>query len=193
MSKIYSPKKGVTAGTIGGIVGGVVMLVPMMLMMSMMNLPADLFPMLIGMAMNQMQQSASISGIGVHLVTSLIIGVIFGAVISSSKLSVTSFKKGIPLGIGAGIISFVVLFLPMSMEVFPPTMMQLMQMMNPEASQEMIMQQLQGMQPMVLAGSFVSHIIYGIVLGVVSSAILKKSKNKAYNFDSVEEVFDEGK
>jgi hypothetical protein len=193
MSKIYSPKKWVTAGTIGGIVGGVVMLVPMMLMMSMMNLPADLFPMLIGMAMNQMQQSASISGIGVHLVTSLIIGVIFGAVISSSKLSVTSFKKGIPLGIGAGIISFVVLFLPMSMEVFPPTMMQLMQMMNPEASQEMIMQQLQGMQPMVLVGSFVSHIIYGIVLGVVSSAILRKSKNKAYNFDSVEEVFDEGK
>jgi len=193
MSKIYSPKKGVTAGTIGGIVGGIVMLVPMMLMMSMMNLPADLFPMLIGSIMNQMQQSASISGIGVHLVTSLIIGVIFGAVISSSKLSVTSFKKGIPLGIGAGIISFVVLFLPMSMEVFPPTMMQLMQMMNPEASQEMIMQQLQGMQPMVLAGSFVSHIIYGIVLGVVSSAILRKSKNKAYNFDSMEEVFDEGK
>ena len=193
MSKIYSPKKGVTSGTIGGIVGGIVMLVPMMLMMSMMNLPADLFPMLIGMAMNQMQQSASISGIGVHLVTSLIIGIIFGAVISSSKLSVTSFKKGIPLGIGAGIISFVVLFLPMSMEVFPPTMMQLMQMMNPEASQEMIMQQLQGMQPMVLAGSFVSHIIYGIVLGVVSSAILRKSKNKAYNFDSMEEVFDEGK
>lgn len=192
MSKIYSPKKGVTAGTIGGIVGGIVMLVPMMLMMSMMNLPADLFPMLIGMAMNQMQQSASISGIGVHLVTSLIIGVIFGAVISSSKLSVTSFKKGIPLGIGAGIISFVVLFLPMSMEVFPPTMMQLMQMMNPEASQEMIMQQLQGMQPMVLAGSFVSHIIYGIVLGVVSSAIMRKPK-KAYNFDSLEEILDEGK
>jgi hypothetical protein len=41
-------------------------------------------------------------------------------------------------------------------------------------------------------GSFVSHIIYGIVLGVVSSAIMRKPK-KAYNFDSLEEILDEGK
>jgi hypothetical protein len=41
-------------------------------------------------------------------------------------------------------------------------------------------------------GSFVSHFIYGVVLGVFSSAIMRKPK-KAYNFDSLEEVLDEGK
>ena len=58
----------------------------------------------------------------------------------------------------------------------PPIMMQLMQMMNPAAPQEMIMTQLQDMQPMMLAGSLISHIIYGAVLGLVSSAILTRSK-----------------
>jgi hypothetical protein len=51
-------------------------------------------------------------------------------------------------------------------------------MMNPEAPQEMIMQQLQGMQPMLLIGSLVSHIIYGVVLGVVTSAIVKRSQKQ---------------
>lgn len=193
MSKNYSAKKGIGTGVIAGIIAGIVMLVPMMGMMSMMNLPNDLFPILIGMMLGQPQDSAAMTGIGLHFVPSIIVGVIFGAVVSSSKLSITSFKKGIPLGIGAGIISFVVLFFPLVMEVFPSIMMHLMQVMNPEAPQEMIIQQLQSMQPMILAGSFASHIIYGIVLGVVSSAILRKSKKPAHNFDTLEEVFDERK
>jgi len=175
MEKMYSRKKAIGAGAIGGIVAGIVMLAPMMGMMSMMNLPVDLFPKLIGLSMGQTMESAPPSGTVLHFLPSIIVGVIFGAVVSSSRLSITSFKKGIPLGIAAGIISFIVVFLPFMMTVLPPIMMQLMQMMNPEAPQEMIMTQLQGMQPMMLAGALISHIIYGAVLGLVSSAILRKS------------------
>jgi hypothetical protein len=46
---------------------------------------------------------------------------------------------------------------------------------------------------MILIGSFASHIIYGSVLGVVSSAILRKPKKAPHNFDSLEEVFGEQK
>ena len=193
MPKNYSSKKGIGAGVIAGVIAGIVMLVPMMSMMSMLNLPNDLFPILIGMTMGQPQESAAIIGVGLHFIPSILVGVIFGAVVSSSKLTITSFKKGIPLGIGAGVISFIVLFFPMIMTVLPPSMMQLMQMMNPEAPQEMIMQQLQGMQPKILVGALIAHIIYGIVLGVVSSAILRKSKKTPHNFDTLEEVFDERK
>ena len=89
MPKNYSAKKGIGAGVIAGIIAGIVMLVPMMLMMSMMNLPNDLFPILIGMTMGEPQDSAAMTGIGLHFVPSIIVGVIFGAVISSSKLSIT--------------------------------------------------------------------------------------------------------
>lgn len=189
MNNVYSIKKSLGAGIIGGIAAGIVMLIPMMSMMSMMNLPSDLFPILIGMMMGQNQESAAMTGLVFHFVPSIIIGVIFGAIIISSKLTITSFKKGIPLGIAAGIISFVVLFLPMIMTVFPPMMLQLMQMMNPDAPKEMIMQQLQSMQPMILGGALFSHVIYGIVLGVVTSAILRKSK-KNYDFESFEDIWD---
>ena len=60
----------------------------------------------------------------------------------------------------------------------PSTMLQLMQMMNPEAPQEMIMQQLQSVQPMLLMDSLISHIIFGAVLGGAASAIVKKSQKQ---------------
>ncbi len=171
---IYSTKKAIGAGAIGGIVGGIVMLAPMMAMMSMLNLPSDLFPKLVGMTLGQTPESAAMVGIGFHFIASIIIGLIFGAVINASALMISSFKKGIGLGLATGIISFVVLFLPMMMVIFPPTMMKMMAMMNPNAPQDMIMKQLQGMQPMLLAGSAISHLIYGAVLGAVVSAILTR-------------------
>lgn len=169
---MYTIKKGIGAGAIGGIVAGIVMLVPMMSMMSMMNLPSDLFPKLVGMTMNQPPESASMLGIGIHFVSSVTIGIIFGAVISTRRLAVTSFKKGVGIGIATGAIAYIVLFLPMITTVLPPTMMGLMQMMNPGAPQDMIMQQLQAMQPMLFSGSAISHLIFGAVLGIVASLIL---------------------
>lgn len=172
MYKIYSIKKSIGAGAAGGIVAGIVMLVPMMLMMSMMNLPSDLFPKLLGLTMGLSPDSAVMAGTGLHFVASIAIGLVFGAVVSSSKLSISSFKKGIGLGIITGAISFVILFLPMMMAVLPSSMMNLMVMMNPGAPKEMIMSQLQSMQPLILSGSFISHLIYGAVLGTITSLIL---------------------
>lgn len=40
------------------------------------------------------------------------------------------------------------------------------------------MSQLQSLQPMMIAGSLISHVIYGLVLGIVASVILKRSSNK---------------
>ncbi|MBS3926303.1 MAG: hypothetical protein KGZ34_06410 [Nitrosarchaeum sp.] len=176
MEQSYSSKKGIGAGAIAGIIAGIVMLVPMMIMMSMINLPSDLFPILVGMTMGQTQEDAAMTGIMIHFIPSIMIGVIFGATINVSQLSLKDFKKGISLGMAAGIISFAVIFLPMMMNVLPPTMLQLMQMMNPGAPQDMIMQQLQSMQPMLLIGSLVSHIIYGIVLGSITYVIVRKSQ-----------------
>ncbi|MFQ5439898.1 MAG: hypothetical protein ACE5DL_00390 [Nitrosopumilaceae archaeon] len=182
MQKIYSSKIGIGAGVFGGIIAGLVMLAPMMSMMSVLDLPSDLFPILVGISMGQSQESAGAMGFGIHILSSALIGLVFGAVINTAKFSIKSFKKGISLGVLTGIVSFGVIFVPMMTNVLPPTMLQWMQMMNPSASQEMIVQQLQNMQPMLLVGSFVSHIVYGAVLGIASSIILKKlPKTLEYN------------
>ncbi|CAE6501058.1 hypothetical protein [Candidatus Nitrosotenuis uzonensis] len=178
MEKSYSVKNGMAAAGIGGIIAGAVMIIPMMGMMSMMNLPADLFSTIVGITVGKPQESAAMTGMTLHFVPSILIGLIFGVIISSSKLAITGFKKGISLGIAAGIVSFVVLFIPMMMTVMPPAMLQLMQMMNPGASQETIMSQLQSMQPMLLGGSLAAHIVYGAVLGTITTAILRKRIQK---------------
>jgi hypothetical protein len=173
-------------------------------------------------------------GLAIHLVTSTIIGAIFGVVISSiSKLRINGFARGIGFGVAAGLIAFVILFLPIAMIAMPPEMMELMKMMPMGGSgsssqmmsgsnsngksggmmtgdggggssnsgmneksmaapsgggmksemnndQMMMMKnELPKMQSNIMAGSLLSHIVYGAALGsVVTVLIVKTAKTK---------------
>lgn len=171
----YSVRKGVVIGAISGAIAGAVMILPMMVTNTQMGLPADVFPILIGTMMGQGTSTAAGAGTAIHMLTSVLIGIIFGAVTSTDKLGLTSFGKGIGLGLITGIIAFAVLFLPMMMTVLPPQMIALMQMMNPSAPLNMVMQQIQAMMPMMIGNSILAHLVYGVVLGVVATAIIRRS------------------
>ncbi len=54
------------------------MLIAMMGMMDAMNLPSNLFPMLLGAMLGQQPENTVITGVGMHLFASLVIGAIFG-------------------------------------------------------------------------------------------------------------------
>lgn len=167
--------KGIVSGISGGIIGGIVMLGIMAGMIGMMNLPSYLvyagplsFAKLIGLTVGQQPQTAG-TGLGIHLLASIIIGAIFGAVTSIiKKLAVTGYARGIGFGIAAGAIAFVVLFLPVMMGATST------QMMNPAMSSRMIIAQLQRMGPMILAGAFLAHIIYGAILGAITTVLITK-------------------
>ena len=162
--------KGIIFGITGGIIGGIAMLGIMAGMIGMMNLPSYLvyagplsFAKLIGLTVGQQPQSTAGTGLGIHLLASIIIGAIFGAVTSIiKKLAITGYARGIGFGIAAGVIAFVVLFLPVMM-------------VNPAMSSQMIMAQLQKMEPMILAGAFLAHIIYGAILGAVTTVLVAKT------------------
>jgi len=172
--------KGIIFGTIGGIVGGIVMMAIMIGMFGMMNLPSDTFAKLIGMTMGQQPQSASGVGMAIHLLSSIVIGAIFGAVTSSiKKIGITGYGRGIAFGTATGVIAFIVLFLPVMMGAMPTQMMSLMKMMNgtmyPAMSSQMIMTQMQKLQPMILGGAFLAHIIYGAILGWITTVLVTKT------------------
>lgn len=175
MSTRYSVGKGIGIGAISGAIAGAVMMLPMMAFNVQMGMPPDVFPILIGRLMGQGIETAAGIGTAMHMITSVIIGVIFGAVTSTAKLRLSGFGKGTGLGVATGIIAFAVLFLPMMMTVLPPQMMALMQMMNPNATSSMVMEQIQAMMPMLIGSSIVVHAIYGAVLGSVATAIIRKS------------------
>lgn len=196
MSKRYSVKS-IGIGAVSGIIAGAIMMVPMMAFNVQMGMPADLFPTLIGRLMGQGIETVASTGIAMHILTSIIIGIIFGAVTSIPKLRLNNIGKGVGLGVATGIITTIVLFLPMMMTVLPPQMIALMQMMNPDAPSSMIMEQIQTMMPMMIGSSIIAHIIYGVVLGSIATVLIMKSsgyecKECHMRFNAQEE-FDEHK
>lgn len=155
----------VVYGTVAGIIAGMVMLVIMTALMTMLKLPLNAFPILLGAMSGQTGQGALIAGIGLHFTASMVIGAIFGVVISKvGKLVIDSFTKGITFGVITGILAFVVLFLPVSLSLLPQNMMNLINMMNPGMNSQAIM-------PIIYTGSLLSHLSFGIVLGIVVTII----------------------
>jgi hypothetical protein len=91
-----------------------------------------------------------------HLATGVVIGSVFGAVVANvSRLALRSTGRAFGLGAVAGVVAFFAWFLPMM---------------------AMLMPALMGM-PMMVAGGFAAHVIYGLVLGGVASLSITKSRS----------------
>jgi hypothetical protein len=89
-----------------------------------------------------------------HLITGLIVGVIFGFVTAKvTRFHLTGIAKSVGLGIGGGVLVWLVFFLPMMMAVMASMI---------PASQ----------MPLMIAGSFAAHLVYGLILGGVAGGLL---------------------
>jgi len=124
--------RGIIYGAIGGLVGGIVMYVIMSAVMLALNMGANCFAIIVAMITGQPYSNSLIPlGVAVHLITSTVIGAIFGIVITSiRKLRITGFARGIGYGVATGLIAFVVIFLPITMTVMPSKMVDVMKAMN---------------------------------------------------------------
>lgn len=166
-------RKSVAFGGLAGFVGGLVMIPFMMLIAMMAGMPANTMPVAMGMAFGVNQNDAMMTGLGMHLLTSTLIGVIFGAVTGSvDKLKITRFRKGIGEGLITGMIAFGVLFIPISMMVMPPVLVQMMMQMNPNITQQQAMEMLQQGTSMMIGLGVLEHLVYGAVLGAVASVLV---------------------
>jgi hypothetical protein len=167
--------KSIVFGAIGGFGGGLVMIPFMILTAIMAGMPANTMPVAMSLAFGANQNDAMTSGLGMHLLTSALIGVIFGAITSLvGKLRITSFGKGIAEGLITGMIAFVVLFVPISMMVMPPVLVEMMVQMNPSMTQQQAMGMLQQGMPMMMGIGVLEHLVYGAVLGAITSALVLK-------------------
>jgi len=130
MKSILYPKKvSLGAGIVGGIVGGVVMYGIMAILMTQIGMNANCFAIIMGLITGQSYENALGPGIVAHFLTSIAIGVAFGAIINVKKFQIRGFGKALGLGIATGVIAYVVIFVPIAMTVLPPHMMDLMAMM----------------------------------------------------------------
>lgn len=126
---LYPKKVSLGAGIVGGIVGGAVMYGIMAMLMTQIGMNANCFAIIMGLITGQSYENALGSGIVAHFLTSIAIGVAFGAIINIKKFQIRGLGKALSLGISTGIIAYVVIFVPIAMTILPPHMMDLMAMM----------------------------------------------------------------
>src|SRR5712692_7346533 len=94
------------------------------------------------------------AGWGLHLFTGIIVGAIFGTIVAGvSALHPRTAVRATALGVAAGVAGWVVVFMPLMI---------------------MLMPALTGM-PMLVGGSFVAHVVFGLVLGGATSRAIPKA------------------
>lgn len=148
-----SPRKGsgLIAGSIAGIAGGLAMIPFFVLSAVSVGMPAMAVLASIGLAFGADSDGAIALGIVMHLAASVLIGMIFGIVTGMvDRLRITSYKKGVGLGLIAGMVAFAVLFIPTTMS--PPS--------RPDQ---------QGSSMLI---GVIEHLVYGAVLGAVTARLV---------------------
>jgi len=162
-------------GIIGGIVGSLAMIGPKMISNIQLEMPYNVNWIVFGIVFGADQPNAFAIGLGIHIMTGVIVGAIFGIITGKiTKLRINKISRGAILGIITGLIVFGVFFMPMLQNVLAPNLMQLMMGMNPDATQDMIKQKMQTKLPTVIQTSLGLHILFGVVLGVVTSSLTSR-------------------
>lgn len=196
----YQVGRSIAYGAAGGIVAGLVMAPFLMLTAIMTGMPANTMVVAMGLGFGASQDNAMMVGFGMHLVTSVLVGMIFGVVISIRGLRIASFGKGIGEGLIAGMVAFAVLFVPIGMYVMPPVLVEMMMTMDPSLTQQQAGNALQQGMPLMIGMGVLEHLVYGAVLGAVASAFVLKSRGisvgkelhgrKKYECDACHRKFD---
>ena len=115
--KPYDKRKGIVFGAIAGFVAAIAFAGMILFMSALFRYPEGAFFDSIGILI--LGNTNSINSIGwsslaIVLIQGIIIGIIFGLIISKIKaFNPSSKKKGVGLGLLTGIISYIVLYLPM--------------------------------------------------------------------------------
>ena len=163
-------------GAAGGIIASIAMYPFLFLTTSMMGLPLDDLSIARGMAVSNINDNYYLNltiGIGLHLITGAISGIIFAIIVSTiKKLAPINFKRGITEGLIYSIIIFIVLFIPTTLGMVIPNLFDIMNQSNPTQSGYEDRQTIeQNLIPIYVFG-FVAHIIFGIILGFITSLLV---------------------
>jgi len=163
-------------GALGGIIASIAMYPFLFLTTSMMGLPLDDLSIARGMAISNINDNYYLNltlGIVMHLLTGAIAGVTFAIIVSTvKKFAIINFKKGITEGVIYSMIIFIVLFIPTTLGMVLPNLFDIMNQSNPTQSNLEDRQTVEQNLIPIYGFGFIAHIIFGIILGFVTSLLV---------------------
>ena len=148
----------------------------LMIISNIMGIPSDSLSIARGMSISHSYNNNFnlILGIGMHLFISSIAGIIFGFAIKIiNKFKITTLRKGIKEGITWAIIIFLILYIPTTIIIVQPNILEILRQSNPTHN-NLQNQQIFGQMIIPLYGfGFITHIVFGATLGFLMSLFIK--------------------
>jgi|SRR5579872_4444060 len=165
-------------GTVAGCASSFSVLVPIFLGEYFTHLPAGTYLSILGTVMSSYIGSSHYSielGLMAHLITGTAIGAVFSGVMSISE--VFDFRRKsqtVAFGLGAGFITFLALFNPISRLGIEPSLQQSLQITMSGADPITIENTARLIISNLLVGSLFMHLLYGFILGLTFYALARR-------------------
>ena len=167
----FSLKREIFFVVVGAIIGAIVFVIPKTIFEVVMGMPYYLSWIVFGHVIGVYSSAAIIAGIGIHMVTAISIGVVIGIFLyKTGILNISKPSNGIIYGIFAGTAVFIIFFIPVYQFVLTPETVNTLQEFTDD-EKELIESELSSEWLTVLVSSLVTHLIFGITVGLVSSLL----------------------
>lgn len=159
-----------------GVIASIVMYPFLFLTTSMMGIPLDDLSIARGMAISNINDNYYLNlvlGIGMHLVTGAISGAIFAILVSTiKKFRIINYKRGIIEGIVYSIIIFMVLYVPTTVSMVHPNLVDIMSQSNSAQSSSKDQKTVEQNLIPIYGFGFIAHIVFGVILGFMTSLLI---------------------
>jgi len=140
----------------------------LMIISNIMGIPSDSLSIARGMSISHSYNNNFnlILGIGMHLFIGSIAGIIFGFAIKIiNKFKITTLRKGIKEGITWAIIIFLILYIPTTIIIVQPHILEIIGQGNPTHNNLQNQQIFVQMIITLYGFGFITHIVFGATLG----------------------------
>ena len=167
----FSLKREVFFVVIGAMLGAVAMLIPTAFEVGM-GLPYYVTWVAFGHVIGVHSSNAAFAGIAIHTITAISIGIIIGVFLyKTGILNISKLSNGLLYGLFAGTVVLIIFFIPVYMLILLPEINRILTTIMPETYDEYGTTSSHYSFPLVIVSYIIMHLVFGIIVGVTSSAL----------------------
>jgi hypothetical protein len=140
------------------------------------GLPIGTFYSIIGISLGLDGNTASYLGFGLHILTGTILGAAIGAIaIRLSIRSMLNLQKGTLIGIGGGVVVWLILFLPITALLVHPAINDIVILSAIESKHVVFSVDINQSIRNIALSAIVFHLIWGAIFGFITSSLVRAS------------------
>ena len=140
------------------------------------GLPIGTFYSIIGISLGLDGNTASYLGFGLHILTGTILGAAIGAIaIRLSIRSMLNLQKGTLIGIGGGVVVWLILFLPITALLVHPAINNIVILSAIESNHVVFSVDINQSIRNIALSAIVFHLIWGAIFGFITSSLIRAS------------------